>query len=335
MRRRHRSRPTVRRLVQLEAKNCDTALVGGPRVSYTITGTTATEITVNQIGAPVAPQKISDGIDTLRNVERVQFSNPTSTAIIVHSAPTNVTAATNTATAARVSFVAPATNTGLTDNANGRITNFEVTATPTTGAPIVARLTNTVNPPANGFNFTGLAVGTTYTFQVRAVNTFGPGPLSAASLPFSTAAAAPSAPTSLIATAGNSQVNLTWTAPASNGGSAITGYNLQVRQGTTVLRTDPVAGAVTSTLVTGLTNGTNYNFRLQAINAAGTSPFSAASNVVRPVAVPDAPVIANATQGPAGGALTAVANWTFTGSNGGSAITRLDRHGLRLGRECG
>ena len=47
-----------------------------PRASYTITEH-GRSITVNQTVAPVAPQKISDGIDTLRNVEQLKFADQT------------------------------------------------------------------------------------------------------------------------------------------------------------------------------------------------------------------------------------------------------------------
>ena len=66
--------------------------------------------------------------------------------------------------------------------------------------------------------------------------------------------------------------------------------------------------------------GTAYNFRVQAVNGKGDGAL-ATSNTVTPATVPDAPVILAPTQGPAGGALTAIANWAAPASNGGAAIT--------------
>src|SRR5580692_599996 len=67
----------------------------------------------------------------------------------------------------------------------------------------------------------------------------------------------PGPPTGLTATAGNAQVALSWTAPASDGGSAITGYEIFVGTssgGESATAVQTVTG--TSATVTGLTNGT-------------------------------------------------------------------------------
>jgi hypothetical protein len=89
---------------------------------------------------------------------------------------------------------------------------------------------------------------------------------------------APGAPTGVSATAGNAQAAVSWTAPASNGGSAITRYTVTAAPGG---RTATTTGATTAT-VTGLTNGTAYRFTATATNAAGTSPGSTASAAVTP-----------------------------------------------------
>jgi hypothetical protein len=215
-----------------------------------------------------------------------------------------------------VTWTAPASNTGLAA-ANGRITSYQVVATPTTGAAI----TKTSNSATAGsFNFTGLTNGTTYTFQVRAVNAFGAGSLSTPSGQVSPVGA-PGAPGTPVATRGNAQATLTWPAPASDGGSPITGYNVQVRTGNTVVRTDNLVGSATTATIASLNNGTAYNFRVQAVNAIGTGPLSVASNTVTPATVPGQPTIGTPTQGAAGGALTAFAVWTAPSSNGGATIT--------------
>ena len=90
----------------------------------------------------------------------------------------------------------------------------------------------------------------------------------------------PGAPTSLTATAsGTSTINLSWTAPADDGGSAITGYRIQVSPNGSTGWTNRVAttGNTNTTYAhTGLSAGTTRHYRVSAINSVGTG---AASNV--------------------------------------------------------
>ena len=96
----------------------------------------------------------------------------------------------------------------------------------------------------------------------------------------------PGTPTALSASGGNAQVALTWTAPASNGGNAITNYSVQYssNSGSTWTTVSRTASATASQTVTGLTNGTAYVFRVAAINAIGTGAYTAASSSVTPIA---------------------------------------------------
>jgi uncharacterized protein (TIGR02145 family) len=125
-------------------------------------------------------------------------------------------------------------------------------------------------------------------------------------------ATVPGAPTSPVGTAGNAQASVAFTAPASNGGSAITGYTVTSSPGGFT-----ATGASSPLVVTGLTNGTAYTFTVVATNAAGNSVASAASAAVTPRTVPGAPTSPVAT---AGNAQASVA-FTAPASTGGSAIT--------------
>lgn len=92
----------------------------------------------------------------------------------------------------------------------------------------------------------------------------------------------PDAPTNVTATDGGNHVStISWTAPASDGGAAITGYTVTSSGGQTCTTT-----GATSCVVSGLTNGTSYTFTVTATNSVGTSASSAASGSVTPHDLP-------------------------------------------------
>lgn len=84
----------------------------------------------------------------------------------------------------------------------------------------------------------------------------------------------PSAPLGIVATPGNTQIILTWTPPAYNGGIPITGYQIwrSLVSGNEILHTT-VTNVLTYT-DTGLTNGTTYYYKLKAVNPVGASILS-------------------------------------------------------------
>jgi hypothetical protein len=89
----------------------------------------------------------------------------------------------------------------------------------------------------------------------------------------------PGPPTSLSATPGDGSVTLAFAAPASNGGSAITGYAANCTAGTTSRGANGVASPI---VVTGLVNGTAHVCTVAAVNSVGTG--ATASVVATPAA---------------------------------------------------
>jgi RHS repeat-associated protein len=88
-----------------------------------------------------------------------------------------------------------------------------------------------------------------------------------------------SAPQNVSATAGQNQATVSWQAPASNGGSAITAYKVVAFQGTAARNATTTSASATTTTITGLPGGATYTFQITAINADGLSPAASTGSV--------------------------------------------------------
>jgi hypothetical protein len=122
-----------------------------------------------------------------------------------------------------------------------------------------------------------------YKYRVVVTNTeSGKSPVSVtSSVATLTVIARPAKVENLIATAGDKQVSLAWTAP-SDGGSALTNYVIERTTNNFVGGETPVLTEIAATspsyVVTGLTNGQKYFFRVSAKNSVGTgTPSDTAS----------------------------------------------------------
>lgn len=171
-------------------------------------------------------------------------------------APTNVVATAGNAQVS-VAFGFP--------NANGStITSYTAQCTGST----------TFSGPTSPIVVTGLTNGTPVSCTVFATNGVSNG---AASAPSNTVtpATVPDAPTAVVASAGNGRVTVSFSAPASDGGSAITGY-------TATCGAQSQSGAGSPIVVTGLTNGVAVSCTVIATNGIGNSAASAPSGSVTP-----------------------------------------------------
>jgi uncharacterized repeat protein (TIGR02543 family) len=90
------------------------------------------------------------------------------------------------------------------------------------------------------------------------------------------AATRPDAPTSVGVIAGDAEATISWSAPATDGGSEITGYLVTASSGQSCTTT------ATSCVIEGLTNGVAYTFNVVATNQIGDSNPSAPTSPVTP-----------------------------------------------------
>jgi len=119
---------------------------------------------------------------------------------------------------------------------------------------------------------------TSYYYQVSAVNPVGEGALSneASATPQAPAASTPPpTPQDLTASEGQGRgVQLNWSAPASNGGAAISGD--RIYRGTTAADEETLVNTPTSTSYkdTKVARGATYYYQVSAVDAAGEGSLS-------------------------------------------------------------
>jgi fibronectin type III domain protein/IPT/TIG domain-containing protein/List-Bact-rpt repeat protein len=202
---------------------------------------------------------------------------------------------------ATISWTAPAQNGGAP------IAGYVVSALPG-GATVEAGAAQTTAVVG------GLTNGTSYTFTVVARNAAGTGAPSAPSNAV-TPVTTPGVPTSVTARAGNGSATVAWHAPASDGGTAITGYTVAASPGGATTAADAKA---TNVVVKHLRNGVAYTFTVSARNAAGAGQASVRSNAVTPRAPVPRPKITRVT--PARGAPGTTVTINGSGFKGASAV---------------
>ena len=126
-----------------------------------------------------------------------------------------------------------------------------------------------------------LAPNASYQVQVRATNAEGDSNWSFSGTG-QTTTSAPGAPTGLSATAsGSTRIDLSWTAPASTGGSPITGYRIEFSSDGGSSWNDLAANTASTSTThsdTSLGVGTTRHYRVSAINTNGTGPASNTAN---------------------------------------------------------
>lgn len=247
-------------------------------------------------------------------------------------APT-LTSGSASSQAVTVGFTAPGFTGGVS------ITAYELVATPVTvGADPVVTSTACAASPCT---IPGLVNGVAYRVKVAAINSAGTGAYSGSTGPLTPATAA-FAVGALTATPGDGFVDISWTQPADLGGGTFVRYDLYRREvgGTYGSATVVGAGSIgtTTARVTGLSNGTSYEFKVVTITEANSVEIPGGATEVDeyPSTEPTAPrtptvLAATATEvqfswaapvSDGGAALSATPyTVTVTGSAGAAAVT--------------
>ena len=234
--------------------------------------TTAGTLTCSITGLTVGTQYWFDVTATNVNGSSAASSRAAATtlAYTVPGIPTGLTL-TPSYTSVVAQWTAPADTGGrpITAYTVSAFTTLAGTA-PAATCATAATLTCTV---------TGLTAGVQYWLSITATNVVGVSTASARSTTTTTALSAPSAPTIATLTPGNATMRVTWTAPASTGGSTLTGYRAYAYSSavsTTVVGQCTANGTTLNcTINTGLARRTTYWFAVVATNAIGTGTPSA------------------------------------------------------------
>ncbi|MHA2098166.1 MAG: fibronectin type III domain-containing protein [Candidatus Kariarchaeaceae archaeon] len=177
----------------------------------------------------------------------------------------------------------------------------------------------TVGAGVFSYNDTTATNGVTYYYVITTNNTNGESAFSSEvnAKPVSIA----SAPTNVVATYGNNEVNLTWSNPLKDGGLNITQFRIY-RSMTPGSYDTPITFLSNSTftyLDTAVSNGNTYYYVITAVNNEGESPLSLEVSAT-PKTVPDAPTDFSATHGN----LIVDLAWTAPSITGGDPLTGYD-----------
>jgi hypothetical protein len=280
---------------EIESYNTDTELT-----STTLTEDIPTVVDELQSGAVYqfrvrAVNSVGNGAWSLSSANVSTWSVPV--------APTAVTAVNAGVGSIEVTFTAPTVTGG------SPITSYDAVIW-----NVDTETSDTQNTLASPVTFGQLELGTEYVVEVFAISDVGTGASSGYSGSVTTWDV-PGAPTGVVATAGDEQASVAFTAPTQTGGRPILEYSAISSPGGVLL-----TSLVSPIIFTELTNGTAYTFEVFAHNIAGDGPNSTPSAPVTPQGAATVPVApTNAIASLTATALQALVAFDIP-NDGGSAI---------------
>lgn len=216
-----------------------------------------------------------------------------------------ITSSTQGVSSLSIAFTAPVFNGGLLISryeyaVSINNSNWTAWATAASGT----------NPPTSPVTISGLTNGQAYYVKLRAVNGLGFGPDSNTWSTTTTPRTTPDAPTLNSVTRGYRQLTANFSAPAFNGGSAITDYEYSTNGGSTWASMGQ--SGTTAYVITGLADFTEYNVRVRAANVAGGGAHS--STVAQYTA--GLPGTVTGVSGTSNASTQSVVSWTAPDANG-------------------
>ena len=215
-----------------------------------------------------------------------------------------------------MSWVAP------TDVGGSPLTGFDVQKLNTTAGGPEWVSAGSVGDTATSFVATGLTTSASWAFRVRAVNAVGDGDVGAGRCGPYVPPTVPGAATGVAGMLGDKSVEVSWTAPASDGGSPIRtrcGCSWVTHGRSPRHRSRPARHECGGA---GTDQWDWVSLRCGGHQRPGDGPVSVKSDVVTPVGPPAVPTGVAAVAGP--GAGEATVSWVAPTDVGGSPLTGFD-----------
>ena len=248
------------------------------------------QVTVPDEGETLVEVTVTAADGTVRRYRVVVARGTATAAATANTAPTGLPAITGTPTVGE-ELTASADAIADADGLTGATFEYQWLANDGPAETVLAGATATT------WTLTAAEAGKTVTVRVTFTDDKGTEEVLVSAPTVAVAATVPSAPGGLAAATAEGregELDVSWTAPASDGGAEVTGYRVQWKSGTEGYDGSEAStrqavvddAAIVSHTVTGLTVGTAYTVRVLAVNAAGAGAAAEATATAEDRVVP-------------------------------------------------